>query len=356
MRGSRVALLVALLAPVAMHGQARTGAAQTDLARLARVEGLHALPVADSVDAGARSVPSGAVVMRSVVARGRVDVAGRVQGDVVSLGGDVVLHPGAVITGDVLSIGGRVLADSGTVQGELRTASALPSLGARGVTPVVARTPAERTLDAVKGVVASFGVLLIVGIGVLLFAGRNLDEVTVTLQSRYARAFWVGVAGQLSVLPLLVVLIAALALTVIGILLIPFAIVAYAVAVAGLLTLGFLAVARLVGDAFARGSSTSERSRALTALAAGLAVFFALWMIGALLAWFPLAATVVRGAALATTWAALTLGLGATILSRAGTHRRMAAEAVRPELAAWQTPTPIGGVVAARRTSTAVTP
>ena len=54
-------------------------------------------------------------------------------------------------------------------------------------------------------------------------------------------------------------------------------------------------------------------------------------------------------AAIAASWAALTLGLGAAILSRAGTHRRVASGSRPIELAAWQTPTPVAGVVAARR-------
>jgi hypothetical protein len=45
----------------------------------------------------------------------------------------------------------------------------------------------------------------------------------------------------------------------------------------------------------------------------------------------------------------VTLGLGSAILSRAGTHRRVASGQRPVELAAWQTPTPITGVIAARR-------
>jgi hypothetical protein len=63
---------------------------------------------------------------------------------------------------------------------------------------------------------------------------------------------------------------------------------------------------------------------------------------------------VVRAAALAASWAAMTLGLGAAILSRAGTHRRVAAGTRPVELASWQTPTPLTGVVAARRPSAAM--
>ena len=115
------------------------------------------------------------------------------------------------------------------------------------------------------------------------------------------------------------------------------------------MTLGFLAVAQLIGGAVWRRRYGDERARALGALVVGVAIFFALWLVAALLVWAPLAATVVRAAAIAATWAALTLGLGAAILSRAGTHRRVASGSRPVELAAWQTPTPVAGVVAARR-------
>ena len=140
-----------------------------------------------------------------------------------------------------------------------------------------------------------------------------------------------------------------IALTLIGILLIPFAIVAYAVAIAGLVTLGFFAVAQLIGSAVWRGRDASERARAFGSLLLGVSVFFALWLLAGLLVWAPMAATVIRAAAVAASWAAVTLGLGATILSRAGTHRRLASGSRPVELAAWQTPTPVTGVVAARR-------
>jgi hypothetical protein len=201
----------------------------------------------------------------------------------------------------------------------------------------------------VKVVAGTFGVLLIVAIGVLLFAAPNLTEVVETVERRFARAFWIGLAAQLLVLPGLVVLCIALALTLIGVLLIPFAIVAYAIAIAGLLTLGFFAVAQLIGSAVWRGRDATERSRLFGTLVVGIAIFFALWLLAGLLVWAPLVATVIRAAAVAASWAAITLGLGAAILSRAGTHRRVASGSRPVELAAWQTPTPVTGVVAARR-------
>jgi len=355
----RVRLLLALVAallpsrPGALSAQdgGRTEIAR-DLERLAKSESITDLPPADSVTRGPRTIPAGTTVHGTVVAVGPIVVAGRVDGSVVSLSGDVTVARGGIVTGDALAVGGRVIAD-GTVGGEMRAMSALP----RRLTPVAAaaeRTPLQQTYDGMRLVAGTFGVLLIVAVGVLLFAGPNLDEVVATLERRFGRAFWVGLLGQLLILPVLVVLVVALTVSLIGILLIPFAVVAYAIAVAGLVTLGFLAVTHLVGGAlWSSRRDTTPRSRALAALAVGLAIFFALWMIAAALAWAPLAATVVRAVALAATWAAMTIGLGSAILSRAGTHRKVAAGTRPVELASWQTPTPLTGVVAARRPAAA---
>ena len=350
-RATTTLLLALAAAPAAAVAQdvGRAGVVR-DLDRLRRGEQVAGLPVADSVTAGGRTVAAGAVARGTIVARGPIEVFGRVEGSVVSLAGDVTVHRGGVVTGDALAVHGHVNADSGLVGGELRTMSALPAVVGAVAARADVRTPAQRTMDSIRIVSGSFGILLIIAVGVLLFAGPNLEEVAAALEGRVARAFWYGVLGQLAVVPGLVVLVVALALTVIGILLIPFAAVAYATAVAGLVTLGFLAVARVVGGAAWRGGDASARARSFGALFAGVSIFLAPWLVGAALAWTPLAASLIRSVALATTWAAATLGLGAAILSRAGTHRRSAAGTRPVELAAWQTPTPVAGVVAARRT------
>jgi bactofilin len=348
-----LALLAALL-PSALRAQSdSTRELSRVLERLAKGEQIQGLPPADSVAPAGRVVPAGTTVHGTIVARGPVDVGGTVEGSVVSLSGDVTVRPTGRVTGDAVAVAGRITAD-GRVDGEMRTMSALATLPQAIVAPPDARTPLERTLAAVQVVAGSFGVLLVVAVGVLLFAGPNLAEVVETVERRFSRAFWVGLAAQLLLLPGLVVLCVALALTLIGVLLIPFAVVAYAIAIAGMVTLGFFAVAQLIGGALWRGRASSERSRAFGGLVAGVTVFFALWFVASLLVWAPLAATVVRAAAVAATWAALTLGLGAAVLSRAGTHRRVASGSRPVELASWQTPTPITGVVAARRPAAVV--
>ena len=348
--GAAAALL--LLVPAALFAQGGSSAnLARDLERLRTREGIAGVPPADSVSQGAKTIPAGAKVSSTVVATGPIDVFGHVDGSVVSLNGNVTVHKGGVVSGDALSVGGRVDADSGSVGGEMRSMSSLPAPVSAAVLAVDRRTPAQRTIDALQIALGTFGVALIIAVGVVLFASTNLDEVVGTMQAQFARAFWFGILGQLALLPLLIVMIIALTLTVIGILLIPFAVVAYAIAAAGLLTLGFMATARVVGSAVRSRADATPRAKALVALAMGITMFFLLWAVAAALAWAPLAASVVRAAALAATWAAFTLGMGAAIISRAGTHRRLAA-GVRPlELASWQTPTPVTGVVAARRTA-----
>jgi hypothetical protein len=213
---------------------------------------------------------------------------------------------------------------------------------------------AGATWESIKVVLGWFAILLVIGIGVLVFAETTFDPVVESLQERFGRAFWYGLLAQLATIPLLLVILLALALTVVGILLIPFAIVAYAVALAGALTLGFLAVARFTGAAITgggRGSTAPKRGVSLRALVIGLAIYLGLWLAAAAFSWSPLAGSLLRAAALAVTWVAVTLGFGALIASRVALRRVQtgAAHAGAADPMVWQTPTPVTGVAAARR-------
>ena len=72
---------------------------------------------------------------------------------------------------------------------------------------------------------------------VMVFAEGNLEGVVVALERGFARSFWLGLAGQVVLLPALFALVLGLAITVLGLLLIPFAIVSYVIAAAGLVSL-----------------------------------------------------------------------------------------------------------------------
>lgn len=326
----------------------------TETARVAqeiaqrRAEGDQHLPDATNFSFGDRTIAANTRVDGPIaVARGNLDIYGTVDGDVVALDGDVRVHKGARVTGDAWAAGGSVVIDGGVVEGRRRAIS-----GARPAVPAARARHPLSTWESAKLVIGWFAVLTIIGLGVMVFAEGNLDGVVIALERGFARSFWLGLAGQLVMMPALLVLVVALAITVLGVLLIPFAIVAYVIAAAGLVTLGFLAVARLTGGALTsdRGT-TSPRGVHLRALFMGLVVYLGIWMVAALFTWNPIIGAVLRAVAIAVVWVAATVGLGAAIASRGGTQRPGVGSGSRPttDEFAWQTPTPVSGVAAATR-------
>jgi hypothetical protein len=310
------------------------------------------VPPAESVTVGDRRIPVDARIAGSVAtADGDLHVFGEVDGDVLALDGDVVVHEGGRVRGDALAVSGRVRLEGGRVDGEMRALSSLPS---SAVARAAAPSPAERTWRALSVAFGWLVMLALLGMGVLVLAGSYLDGVTETLASRFAASFWAGLAGQLALLPALLLLSVGLILTVIGILLIPFAVVAFVLAVCGLLALGFLAVALLTGRALLRergAGPAAERVARLRAMLVGLVLFLGLWILAASFTWHPFAGMALRTVAVAVSWVAATLGFGATLLSRGGARRprTLATVAAAADAMAWQTPTPVTGVVAARR-------
>ena len=349
-----LALAIAGAAPsLSAQGSVPPDAAEAlrrDIGRSARDPQAVPLPPADSFALGGRVIDAGTTVTgRVAAAYGDLVVRGTVDGDAIAVDGDVVVQGAGRITGDALAIRGRVRLVGGTVDGEMRTLSSL--ITGERVTP--AMSGAARTKRAVYIVGSVLAILLLLGIGVLLFAGDNLAGVVDTLERRFARSFLVGIAGQLALVPVLLLVLTALAITLIGLLLIPFAAVAYVLAAAGLFTLGFVAIARVTGKTIIRPASDSgdERRAALRAMTVGVMVYLAIWLLAAAFTWSPVAGAVLRVLAAIITWVAMTAGAGAVILSRGGT-RRAAPPLPRPELEdsrSWETPTPVSGVVAARR-------
>lgn len=316
-----------------------------------RAAGDKYLPDADHFTFGNRTIEAGTRVEGPIgVAYGNLDIYGTVNGDVASLRGDIRVHRGGRVTGNAWAAAGSLIVDGGMVDGEKRSIA----IGTSSPAPAQSVSRPLNTIETIKIVLGWFALLAIIGLGVMIFAEQNLDGVVLALERGFARSFWTGLVGEVLILPALLVLVVALAITVLGVLLIPFAIVAYVVAAAGLLTLGLLAVARLTGGALAsdRGT-TSPRGVHLRALVIGLVVYLAIWVLAAAFTWNPLFGAIFRAIAIALTWVAATVGLGATIISRAGTQRPGVGKAAptSTDEFAWQTPTPVAGVAASARRS-----
>jgi len=304
------------------------------------------LPSADRFAWGDLSIPAGTSVEGPVAAaHGTVHVRGQVDGDVFAFGGDIVVHSGGEVIGSARAVQGRVILEGGLVRGAMRASSPL----SRAPSVAAPLTGAAAVQHALKLTAAWFTVVLLVGLGVIMFSGPQLEAVVQTLEHRFTAAFFLGIAGQLGMLPALVLVCVALALTLVGVLLIPFAIVAFVLAVAGLITLGALAATTVVGYALVREGS-NVRLRAIRSMMLGALFLVLPWIASALLANTEWAEMLARMVAVALTWVATTAGFGAALIARGGVRRVQLRVAVAEvEAAGWQTPTPIGGIVAARR-------
>ena len=290
-----------------------------------------------------------------LVVQGTADVYGKLLGNLVTVEGDVVLHPGGVISGDVLTLGGEVRDEGGEIGGEVRTfrsASVLETpLQARAAEPSAIATVFRRAAG-VAGVFLTLGAL---GFGLVMFGRPNLEVVSDTVSHSFGRAFTTGLLGQLLLLPTFGMLVVGLILSVVGIVLLPFAVVVYALLVIVGAVGGYLAVAHAMGETYTRrrmalgamiGSPNSYRY-----LLVGLGALAAFWLAWSVFGWVPVAGELIRGAAILVTWLLGTAGFGAALLSRAGIRENFAGRLIPPEALTdeylWATPQ--FGVSAAKR-------
>lgn len=291
-----------------------------------------------------------------LVVQGDADVYGRLNGNLVAWHGDVVVHPGAVITGDVLALDGQVRLEGGEVAGEVRSLSAgvrQPSAGESSIVGRIARAGA--------GVVGSFLILLLVGAGLVLFGKGPLEVVSDTVGSSFYRAFITGLLGQVLVLPTFGMLVVGLILSVAGILLIPFVVIVFALLLIAFVVGGALAVAHAMGESITRRQMAQGRALSPNSyryLVVGLAGVFAIWLVWALFGWVPLAGDLMLGAAILVSWLLATTGFGAALLSRGGLREQFAGRIIPAEMLTdeylWATPR--FGVPAVRRPDSGTTP
>ncbi len=336
--------------PTAMEAKLKTALATTDGTIRATVAG----GTARRGDFTVGSMES--VEGDFLVVQGDVDIYGRLHGNLVTVDGDVIVHPGALLSGDVLVLGGEVRNLEGEIGGEIR---ALRTTNVFGSTPLAAAAPPPsalattgRRLAGVAGVFLTLGAL---GFGLVMFGRPNLEVVSDTVSHSFGRAFVTGLLGQILVVPTFGMLIVGLILSVAGILLLPFAVAVYALLVVVGALGGFLAVAHAMGETYTRRrmamGTVISSPNSYRYLLVGLGALTALWLVWSLFGWVPIAGNLIRGAAFLVTWLLATAGFGAALLSRAGIRENFAGRLIPPEALTdeylWATPQ--FGVPAARR-------
>lgn len=308
------------------------------------------------------TIPEGASAEDVVVIGGDLDVRGEITGDAAVFGGDLTLSETGVILGDAVVTGGTIINQGGRVRGEMRTIDgsgmdiareiqralggvAATEEGERGreVTEREIRSeerregrrefwgdPIRRGMGGIISTIALGLVLAGLGAALVFYARPYLETVSDTVRGSALRSGATGLAASFLVVPAFVVLIVALAVSIVGI---PFLLVAvplYPLAVFGAAVFGLLAVSHAIGE------RTAEQSRqpfdlryrnSYAYLLTGLAMLLTPHLAGHLIqmtGFLSFIGTLLIIVTWAAIWVCATVGLGAVILSRAGTRRTFA--------------------------------
>lgn len=189
--------------------------------------------------------------------------------------------------------------------------------------------------SGVLGLGGTFLALCAIAFGASFFAGRQIDVMADTVSTSFGRSFFVGLFAQPLILPVLAAVVAGLTITVIGILLVPVAILAFTAALAAAIVGGYLAVARVAGSAWMkrmRGTHRDTPLSLLQSIAWGLAIVLAVWLPAILFGWVPVAGTALTIVAALVTWGFVTTGFGAAVLTRGGVRTTFGRRFHPPEL------------------------
>ena len=230
-------------------------------------------------------------VRELVVVLGDVEIMGEVTGDLVVVAGNATLREGAVVGGTATAVGGRLkVHDQAQVHGDQEEIVApIPNLrgigdySLKGLMRARPFPPGVRLAWVVAGVCLLFYLLLN-----LLFP-KPIQNCLGVLQNRSVASFFVGLLS-LIMFPLVVIF---LAITVVGILAIPFLVCGFLVA----LLFGKIAIFRLTGQRFGHQIGAAILEKPIFALMVGAIIFSLLYMIPIIgLAVWGLAATMALGA------------------------------------------------------------
>lgn len=200
-----------------------------------------------AVGAGAVEVKEGEVVDDAVAYGGPLKIYGHVQGDAVSLGGDVTLGPKSWVEGDVVAMGGSIHRDEGAVvDGEVQSlgGAVIGQAVKESVKELRGKHPADHGHHDESSGIALFLVwfMVLFGVGFVtnLFAPNRMKLVQEEIRRKPLKSGLLGFLGAIALAPLSILLMITLIGIPLAILVLwPAALLAYAI--------GFTAVASEIG-------------------------------------------------------------------------------------------------------------
>lgn len=245
------------------------------------------------------TIEEGTKVRNVLAIGGQVTVDGVVENNIVAIGGSAVLTRTAVVGGNVFALGGIIVRGRGAeVHGNVT------EINADDISAAIANALSEEWegwswIFAIVSVSIFLGVLLLTVLTVFLMPKPIRRIASAVREKPFKVTVW-GLAGLVLVVPLAVLL----AISVVGIVLIPLemAIVLCAVLI------GFIAVSQLVGQKVFTILKRQDQSMMRETIW-GLVI---LWLIG----WIPYVGWLVK-------LCAVVIGLGGVLLTRFGTNQHI---------------------------------
>jgi hypothetical protein len=243
------------------------------------------------------TIEAGQKVHSVVTIGGQITVAGAVEKSVVAVGGSVVLTKTAVVKGSVVSLGGViVMARDAKVGGDLTEINS-SNLYETLTTALSSEWEGWSWIFAVISL-SIFVVILVLALLIAALLPKPVRIVSEAIHENTFKVILCGILGLVLIAPLALLL----TISVVGIALIPLEVIVVVCSV----LLGFIAVGQLIGAKVLRLLRRPE-SGIVRETFWGLVI---LWLIG----WIPYIGWMVKAIA-------IVLGLGATLVSRFGTHR-----------------------------------
>jgi hypothetical protein len=306
-------LIAALLAAAAVH----TLSAQDDWPerRYRRGDGVH-------IRIGRNYVlPAGQVSTRPVIViGGSATVDGRMEDDLVVVGGEVRVGPQAQIRGDLVSLGGQLnVADTAQITGEIQDLSLYwPDIRIALREWWWGIDSTWWAMFSLVGTLFRLTLVMLAACFVALIAPGWVRRIEYTAAHAPLASGFVGLTLQIMFLPLLVMTVVAMILTIVGIpllILVPFALFAFALSWVA----GFAGIAAQIGGRVRGRVGGAVSDAPVLDTAVGVAALGLVTVIGnvlAVLPWvFTPAAAAFTTAGLIIEYLAWTVGLGAVILA-----------------------------------------
>ena len=255
------------------------------------------------------------IIREDVVAiGGNITVKGRVNGNVVAIGGWVRVTPGGMIQGDAVSIGGDIESEPGAViRGGMINVLHLgmghnswPVLGLRGIS-LMAR-------------IVKIAVFLLLAIVTFSIAPKNVEKIKNRINQEFWISLLIGFAVEMMIIPVFVILFFLLFITIIGI---PAALIALPSAVVVYFLLAYTSGCYFAGEKIKENTALKPETPLMTLIVGILsveAILLLAKMVGISVWSLTALSTILTIFGFMVLWLVVTVGLGAGLLTRFGTR------------------------------------